>query len=64
MPPLILVQKGAADVNFVVSGRGHAVCDGEREELAPGMCHVCPPGSTHAIVNDGEGDLVLWTVVR
>ena len=28
MPPLILVQKGAADVNFVVSGRGGV--DGER----------------------------------
>lgn len=30
------VQKSGNDVNFVVSGRGHAICDGTREELAPG----------------------------
>ena len=56
-------QASGNDVNFVVSGRGHATCDGEREELAPGSCHVCPKGSSHAIVNDGDEDLVLWTVV-
>jgi len=57
------VQMSGSDVNFVVSGRGHATCDGVREELAPGTCHVCPKGSRHAIFNDGREDLVLWTVV-
>ena len=56
-------QTSGNDVNFVLSGRGHATCDGAREELAPGMCHVCPRGSRHAIFNDGDEDLVLWTVV-
>jgi len=57
------VQMSGNDVNFVVSGHGHATCDGAREELAPGTCHVCPRGSRHSIVNDGDEDLVLWTVV-
>lgn len=56
-------QQSGSDVNFVVSGQGHAICDGEREELVAGVCHVCPKGSRHAIFNDGEEDLVLWTVV-
>lgn len=57
------VQRSGNDVNFVVSGHGHATCDGAREELSPGVCHVCPKGSRHAIFNDGDEDLVLWTVV-
>lgn len=57
------VQRSGNDVNFVVSGHGHATCDGVREELGPGVCHVCPKGSSHAIINDGDEDLVLWTVV-
>ncbi|MBQ9002577.1 MAG: cupin domain-containing protein [Eggerthellaceae bacterium] len=56
-------QKSGSDVNFVVSGHGHAICDGECEKLAPGTCHVCPRGSSHAIFKDGDEDLVLWTVV-
>lgn len=51
------------DFNFVLSGRGEAVCDGEREELSPGIVHCCPPGSSHAISNTGEEDLVLITFV-
>ena len=57
------VQRNGNDVNFVVSGHGHAICAGAREELSPGVCHVCPKGSRHAIFNDGPKDLVLWTVV-
>ena len=51
------------DVNYVVSGPGRAVCDGEEEELSAGVCHVCRQGSEHGIVNTGEDDLVLVTVV-
>lgn len=53
----------STDINFVIAGRGRAVTDGVPEELAPGVCHVCPKGSTHAIENTGEEDLVLLTVV-
>lgn len=56
-------QQSGNDVNFVVSGHGHAICDGEYEKLVAGVCHVCPKGSRHAIFNDGEKDLVLWTLV-
>ena len=58
------VQKGSVDINYVVSGTGHAVCNGVRELLKPGVCHVCPPGGEHSIINDGDSDLVLFTAVR
>lgn len=51
------------DINYVISGRGKAICDGETEELAAGVCHVCRKGSEHSIINTGDEDLVLITIV-
>lgn len=51
------------DINYVISGIGKAICDGETEELIAGVCHVCQKGSEHSIINTGDDDLVLITVV-
>lgn len=51
------------DVNYVLSGVGKAICDGQEEILLPGACHICKKGSAHSIINTGDEDLVLLTVV-
>ena len=51
------------DINYVISGTGKAICDGTEEILTSGCCHICKKGSTHSIINTGEDDLVLLTVV-
>ncbi len=51
------------DINYVLSGTGTAICDGQEEKLTPGTCHICKMGSEHSIINTGDGDLVLFTVV-
>ena len=51
------------DINYVLSGTGKAICDGEEEMLTAGCCHICKKGSAHSIINTGEEDLVLLTVV-
>lgn len=51
------------DINYVLSGEGKAVCDGQEETLNAGVCHICPKGSEHSISNTGSEDLVLLTVV-
>ena len=51
------------DINYVLSGTGKAVCDGQEEILSAGTCHICMKGSEHSIVNTGDEDLVLLTVV-
>ena len=56
-------QVSGDDVNYVVSGKGRAVCDGAEVVLSQGSCHVCPQGSEHAIINDSEEDLILFTTV-
>ena len=51
------------DTNYVLSGRGKAVCDGQEEILFAGTRHICKKGSEHSIVNIGDEDLVLLTIV-
>jgi len=47
----------------VISGHGRAICDGEEEMLVPGTCHYCRNGQAHSIINDGDEDLIIFTVV-
>ena len=48
------------DINYVLSGNGKAICDGEEEILSPGACHICKKGSEHSIENTGD-DCLLYT---
>lgn len=57
------VHATSDDINYVLSGCGKAICDGKEETLAAGCCHICKKGSEHSIVNLGDEDLVLLTVV-
>lgn len=50
-------------MNYIISGKGRAVCGGAEEELKPGVMHICPKGSEHSIINTGDSDLVMLTVV-
>lgn len=56
-------QESNDDINFIVSGEGIAICDDVEEILKPGVCHICPKGSSHSITNTGSGDLIFFTVV-
>ena len=56
-------QPTSDDINFIILGTGKAVCDGKEELLVGGNCHVCKKGSEHSIVNTGNDDLVMLTVV-
>ena len=51
------------DMNYVISGSGKAICDGKEEILKAGVCHICLGGSEHSIINTGDEDLILLTVV-
>ena len=47
-------QNSGDDMNYIISGTG---------KLKPGVMHICPQGSEHSIVNTGEEDLVMLTIV-
>lgn len=56
-------HKTSDDINYILSGTGKSICDGKEELLSTGCCHICKKGSEHSIINTGEDDLVLLTVV-
>lgn len=51
------------DINYIISGTGKAICDDKEESLTAGTCHICRKGSEHSIINTGDADLVMLTVV-
>ena len=59
----IHTQNSGDDLNYILSGTGKAICDGVEEELKAGVMHICPKGSVHSIINTGEDDLIMLTVV-
>ena len=59
----IHTQSSGDDLNYIISGTGKAVCDGVEEELMPGVMHICPKGSEHSIINTGNEDLVMLSIV-
>ena len=59
----IHTQNSGDDLNYIISGKGKAICDGVEEELKAGVKHICPKSSCHTIINTGEDDLVMLTIV-
>ncbi len=55
-------HQASDEMNYIISGTGCAVCDGEEKPLQPGDCHYCPKGASHTIINTGSNDLLLFTV--
>lgn len=56
-------QESGDDLNYILSGIGKAVCDGKEETLTAGTLHICLKNSAHTIINTGDGDLVMLTIV-
>ena len=42
---------------------GKVLMDGEYERVEAGVCHYCPKGHTHSLINDSDSDLVFFAVV-
>lgn len=56
-------QNSGDDMNYILAGKGKAICNGMEEELEAGVMHICPKESEHSIINTGEDDLVMLTIV-
>jgi lysophospholipase L1-like esterase/mannose-6-phosphate isomerase-like protein (cupin superfamily) len=54
-----LHQHHKDEIYYVLSGSGRYVLDGQQREVGPGDAMLTRPGSSHAIHQTGEEDLVL-----
>ena len=52
------------EIYYVLSGRGELLLDGRRREVAAGDAVLTRDGSTHALFQRGEEDLVIIVVYR
>ena len=52
-----------SEIIYFLSGRGKVLYDGKYETVEQGMCHYCPKGHSHSLINDSESDLVFFAVV-
>ena len=52
-----------SEIVYILSGTGKAIYDGAEERLSAGICHYCPTGHTHSIMNDGTEELRFFAVV-
>ncbi len=57
------VHDTSCEIIYILRGTGKAMCDGSPETLAPGICHYCPKGHSHSLVNDGTEELMFFAAV-
>ena len=56
-------HEDSCEVIFITSGRGSVIMDGEKSPVHAGLCHYCPKGYTHSLINDSDADLDFIAVV-
>ncbi|MBU5435454.1 cupin domain-containing protein [Pseudoflavonifractor sp. MSJ-37] len=56
-------HEDSSEIIYILEGTGKVLYDGEWSELHPGLCHYCPKGHSHSVVNDSDKDLTFFAVV-
>lgn len=56
-------HEDSSEIIFITSGRGSVILDGDSSPVYAGLCHYCPKGHTHSLVNDSDADLEFLAVV-
>lgn len=52
-----------SEIIYILGGSGKVLYDGGYEAVTPGLCHYCPKGHEHSLINDSDGDLLFFAVV-
>jgi mannose-6-phosphate isomerase-like protein (cupin superfamily) len=56
-------HEDTAEIIFFLSGKGKMILDGAEEAIDAGLCHYCPKGSSHTMINEGNEDILFYAVV-
>lgn len=51
------------EIIYVLEGEGKMLFQDGEESLKAGLCHYCPKGSSHSLINNSSADLVFFAVV-
>lgn len=53
----------SCEVIYVLKGKGTVLYNGEYEDVSEGLCHYCPKGQSHSLINNSDEDLIFFAVV-
>ena len=53
----------SSEIIFILSGTGKVIHNEKETYITAGQCHYCKKGESHAVINDGSEDLVMYAVV-
>ena len=56
-------HEGSDEIIFILQGTCKVLHEGKEERLNAGESHYCKDGESHAVINDGDQDLVMFAVV-
>lgn len=56
-------HEDSSEIIFITAGSGSVIFDGEKTPVSEGICHYCPKGHSHSLVNDSGEDLEFLAVV-
>ena len=57
------VHDTSSEIVYVLQGCATVLEEGGEHTLTAGMCHYCPKGHAHSLINDSDGDLTFFAVV-
>ena len=52
-----------SEIIYILEGKGTVLMDGEYEDVEAGVCHYCPKGHTHSLMNNSDAPLTFFAVV-
>jgi len=52
-----------SEIIYILSGKGKVLFEGEYELVSAGLCHYCPQGCSHSLINDSDDKLTFFAVV-
>jgi quercetin dioxygenase-like cupin family protein len=53
----------SSEIIYILKGVGKVLYDGVYETISEGLCHYCPKGHAHSLVNNSNDDLIFFAVV-
>ncbi|MBR4783022.1 MAG: cupin domain-containing protein [Bacteroidaceae bacterium] len=52
-----------SEIIYVLSGEARCLYDGAEEQLNAGMCHYCPQGHEHSLINASESTPLIFLAI-
>lgn len=52
-----------SEIIYILEGKGQILFDGQYQNLNAGICHYCPKGHSHSLINNSEQNLIFFAVV-